>query len=222
MTRRAPAGIVGLWGPGPWQGTGISTGSSRRRDFEPLHPGVSLPPPCWADAEGSSAAQHHSNVALPHMGHPGAGRRGHLPSMPGICGHPAYRTHPSLPTCPMQTPYTLLSSIAQPGHAHLASLLLGTCLIPVAATSSRSRSHCPASRGSDGQAAVLMLESKAPCITSSLLCAHQLAQVCSSQQSVAVGSKACKEPQSCLLHLAEEHHLPWSFEGGCWVPAVPP
>lgn len=134
--------------------------------------------------------------------------KGHLPSMSGICGYPAYRTHPSLPTCHMQTPYTLLSSIAQPGHAHLASPLLGTCLIPVAASSTRSRSHCPVSGGSDGQAVVLMLESKAPCITSSLPCAHQLAQVCSSHQSVAMGSKACKEPQNCVLHHAEEHHLP--------------
>lgn len=95
----------------------------------------------------------------------------------------------------MHTSYGLPSPIARPGYACLVLPLLGTCHTLVAAISTGSRSRCPTAEGSDGQAVMLMLESKAPCAASSLPCACQLAQARSSRQSMAVGSKAYEEPQ---------------------------
>lgn len=104
---------VGLWGAGWSRGRGLASvpAAAWGWDFAPLpswpplRPGVSLPPPCRADAEGGSAAmgagQCHGKDALPHIGHLGAGQRGDCPSMPGAAlAHVGVQPTGLIPPCP--------------------------------------------------------------------------------------------------------------------------
>lgn len=200
--------LLGLWGAGQSCGRALALAlvAARGWDFaplpswRPLHPGVSLPPPCRADATGNGAAvgagQRHSKDALPHMGHPGEGQRGDLPAVPGTA-----LAHAGVQPVGLTPLYADPVHPAQPHSMTWSCLLgitpyLGTCSTPVAAPTPG-----PVAGGRDGQAVMLMRESKAPCGALSLPCARQLARACSSQQSMAAGSEAYEEPQRCLLHL---------------------
>lgn len=198
----------GLW----MQDTGVATGSCTGMGFRTPSPPAAWDEPLTPSQGGyrgqccCGCHQRRGKDALPHTGHPG--QRGDPSCVPGAALAQASVQPAGL--TPTQSPSALHSLTARPGPACLASPLLGTCLTPMAAGGSR------------GHELMLSLEGKAPCGAPSLPHVRQLTQACGGHRSVAVDSRACREPCAawpCQSIASLRHRAPPPCAR---APAVPP
>lgn len=131
----------------------------------------------------------------------------------GPCGCPASRSHPSLPTCCVQTPYALPSPTARPGHTCLASSPTSAPALP--RWQQAAPPLGPAAGDGSGWAAMLTRESTAPCVASSLPCARRLSEAAGRAWQGA--ARLAESPSCCCFISLQSVTFPRASEeaAGC-------